>query len=541
MKIPIRVAIYARVSTQRQAQTQTIEQQLIRLQEYCQQQGWQCPEELIFRDDGYSGSVLKRPGLDRLRDQASPAAFEKILITAPDRLARNYVHQMLLIEELEKKGCQLEFLDRPMTNDPHDQLLLQIRGAVAEYERTLIAERMRRGRLQKYKLGNLLPWTAAPYGYRLNPDRPRDPSGVRVEESEAVVVQEIYNYYLVESNSLGGLARYLIDKGIVTPKGHKRWNPSSLRNILTNPSYTGVVYANRHKCKKAVARRSPLASLGPGWSASLKPAEEWLEVATIPALVSKEQYDLVQTKLAKNQNFARRNNKSQQYLLRALVSCGKCKLACAGRTTGDGYSYYCCRGRSTAIQSCRDEACTARYIPQRQLDQLVWADLCQVLEQPQIVEEALKRLQGGEGLPQELSGRRENLRKGLQSLVAQLERLTEAYLNGVVSLEEYRRRKEDNEERQQGLQAQLREVEEQAHRQLKLSGILSSIEDFQKRIREGLTKATFEQRRALVELLIDRVVVNDAEVEIHYVIPTTPESEKLRFCLLRTDYFDMEA
>src|SRR5437588_835764 len=103
---------------------QTIEQQLTRLQAHCVQQGWDWREEMIFRDDGYSGSTLKRPGLDRLRDKAAQAAFEKILVTDPDRLARNYVHQMLLIEELEKNGCQLEFLDRPMTNDPHDQLLL---------------------------------------------------------------------------------------------------------------------------------------------------------------------------------------------------------------------------------------------------------------------------------------------------------------------------------------------------------------------------------------------------------------------------------
>ena len=152
----MKVAIYVRVSTQRQAQTQTIEQQLDLLRAHSQTQGWQWEDEHIFRDDGYSGASLRRPGLDRLRDQVRGAAFDRVVITAPDRLARNYVHQMLLIEELAHGGCQVEFIDRPMSQDPHDQLLLQIRGAVAEYERSLIAERMRRGRLQKYQAGSLL-------------------------------------------------------------------------------------------------------------------------------------------------------------------------------------------------------------------------------------------------------------------------------------------------------------------------------------------------------------------------------------------------
>ena len=90
----MRVAIYVRVSTQRQAQTQTSEQQLERLQAHAQQQNWIVPRENIFRDDGYSGASLKRPGLDRLRDRVADRELDLILITAPDRLARNFVHQV---------------------------------------------------------------------------------------------------------------------------------------------------------------------------------------------------------------------------------------------------------------------------------------------------------------------------------------------------------------------------------------------------------------------------------------------------------------
>jgi site-specific DNA recombinase len=158
----MKVALYARVSTNRQALTQSIEQQLERLRQHVIAQGWPLIEDYIFRDDGQSGATLNRPGLDQLRDKVRAAEVDCIVLTAPDRLARNYVHQMLLLEELERTGCQVQFLDRPMTEDPHDHLLLQIRGAVAEYERTLIAERMRRGRLAKYRAGVLVPGRGDP-------------------------------------------------------------------------------------------------------------------------------------------------------------------------------------------------------------------------------------------------------------------------------------------------------------------------------------------------------------------------------------------
>ena len=91
--------------------------------------------------------------------------------------------------------ARVEFVERPMSHDPHDQLLLQIRGAVAESERSLIAERMRRGRQQKYQAGGLLPWTRPPYALRVDPDRPRDPAGVRLEACEAAVVAELFAAY----------------------------------------------------------------------------------------------------------------------------------------------------------------------------------------------------------------------------------------------------------------------------------------------------------------------------------------------------------
>src|SRR6478752_6987513 len=241
----MRVAAYARVSTTRQAQAQGIEQQLDRLRAAAGERGWELDDQHVYRDDGYSGARIGRPGLDRLRDHAALAELDMVLVTAPDRLARNYVHQVLLIDELAARGCQVEFLDRPMSADPHDQLLLQIRGAVAEYERTLIAERMRRGRLAKLRAGTLLPWTRAPYAYRLSPDRPRDPRGVTLDPGEAVLVAQLFAMYREPAVSLLQLSMRLDARGVPTPSGAPRWSCATVRGILRNPTYTGQVYAQR--------------------------------------------------------------------------------------------------------------------------------------------------------------------------------------------------------------------------------------------------------------------------------------------------------
>jgi site-specific DNA recombinase len=207
-------AIYVRVSTDRQALTHTIDQQIERLRARLKGEGQELRCEQIFRDDGYSGATLNRPGLDRLRDQLREGAIDRVLSVSPDRLARNYVHQMVLLEEFERSGCQVHVLDQPIRQDPHDHLLLQIRGAVAEYERTVIAERMRRRRQMKLRAGLLLPWPTPPYGYRVHLDRPRDPAGVQIEPTGGAVIQEVFRRYAQDHETLVSLSKYLLPLGI---------------------------------------------------------------------------------------------------------------------------------------------------------------------------------------------------------------------------------------------------------------------------------------------------------------------------------------
>lgn len=285
----MRIAIYVRVSTQRQAQTQSIDQQLDRLRRVAADRRWPLPEDHVFRDGGYSGASLRRPGLDRLRDLAALAKLDRILITDPDRLARNYVHQVLLLEELQRHGRQVAFTDRPLSDDPQDH-------------------------------------------YR-------------------------------------GMA--------------------TVRGVLSNPTYTGTIYANRTRVRAAQVRRSATHPLGrPRDSQVPLPPEEWIAVATVPAIVDREQFDRVQAKIAENRSFARRNDTATNYLLRALVSCGRCRLACqARRAMPAGKTYYICTGKDLQVRQRLGCTCPSKSIPAGVLDDLVWSDLTNstVSREPQFV------------------------------------------------------------------------------------------------------------------------------------------------------------
>ncbi len=219
------------------------------------------------------------------------------------------------------------------------------------------------------------------------------------------------------------------------------------------------------------------------------------------------------------------------------MSCGHCLRACIGRTLAHSpYGYYVCSGKLKS--SDRDNRpCPSRFAPAAQLDERVWQDLCEVLTHPTELTQALERAHAGHWLPQELQARRANLQKGRASLGQQLERLTEAYLQAIIPLPEYERRRRDLAQRDQALAEQEAQLSAQAERHEEVAGLAIAIKEFCARVQRGLVNATFEQKRQLVELLIDRVIVTDAEVEIRYVIPTHPSSEHIRFCHLRKDYF----
>jgi len=535
----MRTAFYVRVSTERQQQAQTIEQQVALLRAYvAERPGWVVEEPSIFRDDGHTGAKLQRPGLDALRDQAARAAFDVVLVSAPDRLARNYVHQMVILEELERYGISVVFIDRPSSDDPHEHLVTQIRGAVAEYERTLIADRMRRGRQAKLRAGRLLPWTNAPFGYRVHPERPRDPALVEIDETAAAVVRELFQAYADGEATLHALAVRLTARGIASPTGRRFWSATSVRAILCNPAYIGDAVSGRLQSRPSRRRRSALEPIGRGVSVQPTARDQWITVP-VPAIVATDVFGAAQRRLATNQQQARRNT-IHAYLLRGLVSCGHCQLSCTGRAGHPSatYQYYICRGKLPTVTSNREQHCVSRLIPTQQLDAIVWDDLCQVVRHPALVAHELQRAQAGDWVPQELRRRQASLRSVRVGLSRQQARLLEAYLAGILDLATFELKRNELQRREEEVLAREREVVAQGQRLVAVENLARSATEILEQLSRGLEQASFEQRRDLVELLIDRVVVTDDAVEIRYVMPTTDASTHTRFCQLRTDYFD---
>jgi DNA invertase Pin-like site-specific DNA recombinase len=287
----MRVACYARVSTGRQQQAQTIEQQVGLLRAYVgARPEWVLREEHIFRDDGYTGARLQRPGLDALRDHVARAEFDVVVITAPDRLARHFVHQMVVLEEWERAGIQVVFIDRPPSHDPHEQLLLQIQGAIAEYERALLGERFRRGKLQKARAGQYLS-SRPPYGYRYIPKREGVPGHLVIDEAEASIVRMLYRWLVDERLTLRRILKRLNFGPWFPRSGKHPWSPSVVHRVLADPTYTGTAYAHRYAYTPP---RKPRAARGPrSGQASCRqrrPREEWIPIP-VPAIVDQATFD----------------------------------------------------------------------------------------------------------------------------------------------------------------------------------------------------------------------------------------------------------
>jgi len=311
-------AIYARVSSARQREEETIASQTAALVAHAEQQGLEVPPEWVFEDEGYSGATLVRPALERLRDLAAQVGVEVVLCYSPDRLARNYAYQVLLLEELARAGTEVRFIHGPKADTPEDTLLVQFQGMIAEYERAQIAERTRRGKAHRARAGSVNVLGGAPYGYRYI--RRTDESDARYEiaPQQAAVVRSLFGRYVEDGVSIGELARWLTEQGVPTASGKTRWDRSTIWGMLRNPAYAGraaFLKTGRPGGRPAVTRTVRLQ----GRSASRHPAtrprpqEEWIEIA-VPAIVSEETFALAARRLEDNARFAARNTKEPSLL-----------------------------------------------------------------------------------------------------------------------------------------------------------------------------------------------------------------------------------
>lgn len=529
----IRVAIYARVSSEQQAQTQTIASQLAALQQRLEQERLVVRPELRFVDEGYSGTTLLRPALERLRDLAAEGVIDRLYVHSPDRLARNYAHQMLLVEELRRAGVQIEFLNRPLGVSPEDDLLLQMQGMMAEYERAKILERSRRGRLHAAQAGKVSVLSNPPYGYCCEPgEGPGGEGQFRVDFAQAQVVRQIFALVAEERLSLRGVCRRLQQQQIPAPKGGSRWDQSTVRGMLKNPAYRGqAAYGKtRNQIRQRGGRRArgvPEHPRCPSVAVAVPP-EQWIGIA-VPALVEEATFAAVQEQLEENRTRARLGRREPRYLLQGLLRCAECGHALYGKamhahgsTQLLSYGYYRCIG-TDASRFGGVRRCQNRSVRTDALDQAIWQDAVELLRDPPRVErEYQRRLAGADAAAQER--RRQQLVRQIDKTRQQITRLVDGYGEGLLQKQEIAPQLGHARQQLAALQEQLRALEPQdAGAQLRL--VIGHFEAFAQQVRDTLQDADFATRRQIVQTLVNRVEVAKDQIRVIYRLSPDPFAE----------------
>lgn len=519
----LRAAIYARVSSERQAQNGTIDSQVAALRERVRQDGLALEEELCFIDDGYSGSTLVRPALERLRDQAASGAVDRLYVHSPDRLARRYAYQVLLVEEWQHAGVDLVFLNRPLGQGAEDDLLLQVQGIVAEYERAKILERSRRGKLHAARSGRVSVLSNAPYGYRyVSKQLAVGEARFEVCLPEAQVVREIFRWVARERLSISQVARRLGAQGIRSPRGRACWDRSTVWGMLRNPAYKGKAGFGKRRIGPPLPRLRPPrnGSAQPRRPVSWRrtPPEQWTSIP-VPAILEEVLFDQVQEQLEENRQRHRLAKQGARYLLQGLVVCTSCGYAMCGRRY-QGRLYYRCVGNVVHRLS-RERVCQSRSVRGEPLEAAVWADVSALLAEPHRIEEEYRRRLSLEDETNVAPDRRK-LQRLTSRVQRQISKLIDAYSEGLINKAEFEPRIRGARQHLDKLQADLHSQEQLEAQIRELRVVIGHLETFAERVRGGLETADWATRRHLICTLVKRVEVGEEEVRVVYRVDCGP-------------------
>ncbi|HEV3258772.1 MAG TPA: recombinase family protein [Gemmataceae bacterium] len=526
-----RAALYARVSSDQQAAAGTIASQVAALEEQARRDGLALEPGLCFLDDGYSGSTLVRPALERLRDLAAAGGIDRLYVHSPDRLARKYAYQVLLVEELRRGGAEVVFLNQAPGRTPEDELLLQVQGVVAEYERAKMLERTRRGRRHAALCGNVSVLCGAPYGYRYVPKAAGVPARYDVLLEEARVVRDIFAWVGHERLSLRAVCRRLAERGVPSPTGQPRWSRRSVYGVVKNAAYMGG--AEFGKTRRG--ERRPRLRPGRGrpehprqsGSVYVTPAEERVAIP-VPPLVSAELFALAGEQLRENRRRYRESLAGARYLLQGLVVCKVCGYAVCGRRVtppnrpgrpGRSYVYYCCGG-TQAAQHGGAKVCHTRPVRGDVLEQAVWHDVQALLAEPEkVAREHQRRLSEAPAHAVEEQAEHDKQRRQVER---GLSRLIDAYAEGLLDKAEFEPRLRRTKERLSRLEAEAQEKAAAAAQEADVRLVVGRLQDFAEAVQAGLREADWQKRREIIRTLVKRIEVDDEEVRVIYRINPHP-------------------
>jgi site-specific DNA recombinase len=536
--------MYARVSSERQAEAHTVESQVAALRERIAQDGLHLPDELQFIDEGYSGATLVRPALERLRDAVAVGAVDRLYVHSPDRLARKYAYQVLLVDEFQRAGVEVVFLNRELGHTPEDELLLQVQGMMAEYERAKILERHRRGKRHVAHAGSVNVLVAAPYGYRYVPKHyGNGQARYEISAEEARVVRQMFEWVGHERVTIGDVCRRLSRAGEPTRTGKSIWDRSAVWGMLRNPAYMGTAAFGKTRQgplrpRLRAQRGRPLQPRRASSPVEV-PREEWIPIP-VPAIVAPELFAAVQEQLQDNQRHARHYRRGAKYLLQGLVSCKGCGYAYYGKGISHKaakgrpreYAYYRCLG-TDAYRFGGARVCGNTQVRTDLLDLAVWREVRELLEHPdRLAEEYRRRLHPHAHVrPHVLTtveGQLGKLRQGLA-------RLIDSYAEGLIDKREFEPRIRHLRQRVTKLEEQVQQLVDEAALHTDLQLIIGRLEDFAAQVKDGLEDADWTGRREMIRALVKRVEVDHDQVHVVFRVDQRPgdldpEKKSLQHC-----------
>lgn len=532
------VAIYVRVSTSKQEDENTVQNQIMVLEEKAAENGWIIIEKYI--DDGWSGDTLVRPELDRMRLDASDKKWDAVLIYDPDRLARRYSYQELVMDELQEKEIPVIFYTIPAPKNQEDKLLYGVKGLFAQYERFKISERFRLGKLRVVREGHVLG-SSAPYGYkyiRKNKDNGILHGFYEIVDDEARVIRMMFEWIVYEKATVRGIIKRLKELGIKPRKSKKgTWATSTLSRLLKNTSYIGtaqwgksyaVVPENPYKDEKYKKIKKS--------SRKNKPQEEWIPIP-VPAIVDEELFEKAQKQLAANYDLCDRNRK-KEYLLANKLFCTCGKRRCGGGSnggTGGKHFYYRCNSR---IQSyplpaeCKEGGFNAEIA-----DDLVWKRIEKLLSNSDLLIQQTERwLDTGKGKEKVATVDLEVMRKEIENLKQKEDRYNKAYADGVFDLPKLKEYTAPIREKVNSLEYQIaRSRQEQEENKMAVPSPYE-VEEFAKEAKGKLKNLNFSSKRAIVLNVIDKIIGTPEKLSVYGYIPLNiKENQNVTLCSKHRD------
>ncbi len=517
-------ATCARVSSARQKKDQTIGSQTGALRAHAEQNRLEVPPEWVFEDEGHSGATLVRPGLEALRDLAAQGCLDMVLCYSPDRLARKFAYQALLIEEFARAGVRVEFVRGPRGDTPEDQLMVQFQGMFAEYEKAQLAERYRRGKAHRARTGSVNVLSGAPFGYRYV--RKSDLAGAAYEITvhEAALVTEMFRRYADDGASIADLARWLTSQGVPTRTGKDRWDRSVVWGMLRNPAYAGTAVFGKTQVvaeSPGLNRRARLEGrTTPRASRTVdRPREEWTQIP-VPAIVAQDTFDRTRQRLEDNKRYAARNTKVPS-LLQGLAACSACGYGyyrTSTRTTSRKIYYYRCLGsddyRYQGGRVCGNKPVRADY-----LDQVVWDHITHLLADPALIRaEISKRLEHAR-TADPVTRQRTQLQTALARATASITAMIEAFSEQLITIDEMRARMPDLRAREANLRGQISALDTQLADRRAYLRLADDLEGFLTQLQDSAATAAVPERQRVLRLLVKDILVGPDKITIRHRIP----------------------